>query len=220
MAIGDTVASSPPKVTNVFTTTVGGTPSPLSWGKGHYPPAKGGRKINDATAYEILGPIFGKYWKKAAAIARAESDGDTHARGVNDDGSVDRGWFQINSRWHPEVTDAVAYNARGSALAAFAISKGGTDWTPWATNSIADPNSIHLPNADDAGLFGIGRGEGADTKVAKALPAIGDFLAKIMDGTFWLHVLLVLAGGALLVFGIVQVGKQYGVSMPMPMPIP
>lgn len=194
---------------------------PSAWAGGHYPPATGGRKIDSTASYEILGPIFGKYWKKAAAIGQAESGGDTHARGVNSDGSVDRGWFQINSRWHPEVPDAVAYGPpRGQALAAFAISKGGTDWSPWSTNSVADPNSIHSPNADDAGLFGIGRGTGADTKVANVTHTVGDFLGKIMDGAFWLRVLLIVAGGALLVFGVVQVGKQYGVSMPIPIPIP
>lgn len=201
--------------TGVFHSSPFTPQGPTTWGGGHYPPPDGGRHIDDGTAYEILGPIFGKYWKKAAAIAKAESGGDTHARNVNTDGSVDRGWFQINSRYHPEVPDAVAYNARGSALAAFAISKGGTDWTPWATNSIADPSSISLPNADDAGLFGIGRGTGADTKVANAAHTVGDLIGKIMDGKFWLRVLLVLGGGFLIAFAVLQIGKQYSIPLPV-----
>lgn len=184
-------------------------------GQGHWPPSTGGRQINDATAYEILGPIFGSHWKKATAIAKAESGGDTHARNVNDDGSVDRGWFQLNSRWHAEVPDSVAYGpARGQALAAFAISKGGTDWSPWATDKqTGDGSSISLPNADDAGLFGIGRGKGADTQVGEAAQSISDgFLSKLgvlFKGGFWLRVLLVLGGGGLLVFAVVSIGKQY-----------
>lgn len=201
-----------PKTSNVFNTPLS-PPTATLGGAGHYPPSSGGRHIDDGTGYEILGPIFGAHWKKALAITKAESKGDTHARNVNSDGSVDRGWFQINSRWHPEVTDAVAYNARGSALAAFAISKGGTDWSPWATDSIADPAAIKLPDADDAGLFGIGRGTGADTKVSDAAESISDgFLSKLgvlFKRGFWLRVLLVVGGGALLIFAVATIGKQY-----------
>lgn len=214
-----------PKPSGVFNQPLTTPLGPTTWGGGHYPPPNGGRHINDATAYEILGPIFGKYWKKAAAIAKAESGGDTHARNVNkDDGnSVDRGWFQINSKWHPEVPDAVAYNARGAALAAFKISKGGTDWHEWSTDSIADPSKISLPDADDAGLFGVGRGKGADTVASDAAHSISDgFLSKLgvlFKSGFWLRVLLVLGGGALLTFAVVSIGKQYVPNIPV-IPIP
>jgi hypothetical protein len=72
--------------------------------------------------------------KVAAAIAMAESSGDPLARGENrKPRSTDRGLFQINDRWHPEVTDKCAYDARCNAEAAYEISKGGRDWTPWST---------------------------------------------------------------------------------------
>lgn len=191
-------------------------------GHGHYPPATGGRKLNEATLYDILGPIFGSNWKKATAIVMAESGGDTHARNVNSDGSVDRGAFQINSRWHPEVPDAVCYNIGLAARAAYIISKRGTDWSQWATNAQADPSKIKQPDNDDAGLFGIGRGKGADTKVTEAADNVGGFLGKlsvIFQGGFWLRAFLIIGGAFLLGFGIIGLGKQYVPKVPIPLPV-
>ncbi len=72
--------------------------------------------------------------KIAAAIALAESSGDPLAVGVNKKPrSTDRGLFQINSRWHPEVSDRCAFDARCNAEAALEISENGRDWTPWST---------------------------------------------------------------------------------------
>ena len=68
----------------------------------------------------------------AVAVEWAEAGGNTDAKHVNTDGSIDRGLWQINSRWHPEVTDAQAYDANASTDAAYRISFGGTVWTPWA----------------------------------------------------------------------------------------
>jgi hypothetical protein len=47
-------------------------------------------------------------------------------------GSYDRGLWQINSRYHPEVTDACAFRAQCNADAAYRISDQGTDFAPWA----------------------------------------------------------------------------------------
>jgi len=72
--------------------------------------------------------------KVAAAIAMAESSGDPRAVGVNrKPRSRDRGLFQINDRWHPEVSDRCAFDARCNAEAAYEISKGGRDWRQWST---------------------------------------------------------------------------------------
>lgn len=68
----------------------------------------------------------------AAAVAMAESGGLVRARNRNRrPRSVDRGLFQINSRWHPEVTRACAYDAFCNARAAHRISDGGRDWSEW-----------------------------------------------------------------------------------------
>jgi peptidoglycan hydrolase-like protein with peptidoglycan-binding domain len=47
--------------------------------------------------------------------------------------SVDRGVFQINDYFHPDVTDDEADTPASAAKEAYRISKGGTDFSPWAT---------------------------------------------------------------------------------------
>lgn len=68
----------------------------------------------------------------AVAVALAESGGDCKAKGYNSD-SVDRGLWQINSKWHSEVSDSCAYDCICNAEHAVKISNKGTDWTPWST---------------------------------------------------------------------------------------
>ena len=82
------------------------------------------------------------YWKRgggsssscptAVAVAWAESHGNPRARG-NNPGSYDRGLWQINSKWHPDVSDSCAYDAACNAKNAVRISSGGSRWSPWAT---------------------------------------------------------------------------------------
>jgi hypothetical protein len=72
--------------------------------------------------------------KLAAAVAMAESGGFVRARHRNRrPPSVDRGLFQINSHWHPEVSRACAYDARCNAEAAWRISEGGREWHQWTS---------------------------------------------------------------------------------------
>ncbi len=72
--------------------------------------------------------------KVAAAIAMAESAGDPSAVGKNrKPRSFDRGLFQINSRWHAEVSDRCAYDAQCNAREALRISDGGRNWRQWST---------------------------------------------------------------------------------------
>jgi hypothetical protein len=46
----------------------------------------------------------------AVRVAKYESNLDWKAVSVNPDGSRDRGLFQINSKYHPDVSDEVAFN--------------------------------------------------------------------------------------------------------------
>jgi hypothetical protein len=69
--------------------------------------------------------------KLAAAIALAESGGST--------GAVNRssreysiGLWQINVAYHRAYTASDMKDPIKNAHAAFKISKGGTDWTPWS----------------------------------------------------------------------------------------
>ncbi len=70
----------------------------------------------------------------AVAVAKAESGfrptitntaGNTHG--------IDRGLWQINSYWHPNVTAACAFSPSCNARAMVRISSSGTKWSPWWT---------------------------------------------------------------------------------------
>lgn len=73
----------------------------------------------------------------AVAVMCAESGryvGAWHDN-LNEDGSVastDRGLFQINNHWHPDLSDADAYCAIPNAAYAFGMSNEGANFTPWA----------------------------------------------------------------------------------------
>jgi hypothetical protein len=78
----------------------------------------------------------------ATAVARAESSfrpwitntaGNVHG--------IDRGLWQINSYWHPEVSAACALSASCNARAMARISRGGTRWSEWWTYK----NGKHWP---------------------------------------------------------------------------
>jgi len=47
----------------------------------------------------------------ALRVAKCESNLNSSATNTNKDGSIDRGLFQINSKWHPEITAEQAFNA-------------------------------------------------------------------------------------------------------------
>ena len=77
---------------------------------------------------------YGKGLINAFAISMAENGGrDLTAVYINTDGSRDRGPFQINDKFHPEVSDACAFDLKCSAKSAYTISKSGTDFRAWAT---------------------------------------------------------------------------------------
>ena len=65
----------------------------------------------------------------AAAIAMAESGGNSTATNQDSNGTVDRGLWQINSVHGAQST----YDVMGNARAAVAISNNGQNWSPWTT---------------------------------------------------------------------------------------
>lgn len=87
----------------------------------------------------------------AIAIALAESGGSASA--VNTEGneppSRDRGAWQINDHWHPEVSDECAFNMTCSAKAVYRISAGGLTWNQWVTYS-SGAYRQYLPEAQQA----------------------------------------------------------------------
>ncbi|MCW7991202.1 hypothetical protein XF35_39850, partial [Streptomyces platensis subsp. clarensis] len=84
----------------------------------------------------------------AVAVALAESSCDPSATNTtnNTPPSRDRGLWQINDYWHPEVADACAYDAQCNANAAYTISNGGTNWQPWSTYNAG----VHRRHLDEA----------------------------------------------------------------------
>jgi hypothetical protein len=101
------------------------------------PPSGGGEAEEQLDLRELRSLARGVGFRKpklAAAIAMAESGGLVRAKNRNRrPRSVDRGLFQINSHWHPEVSRACAYDALCNARAALEISGGGRDWSEWNT---------------------------------------------------------------------------------------
>jgi hypothetical protein len=81
----------------------------------------------------------GEALRMAVAVGLAESGGDPRARRRNPPtpgcpgGSIDRGGWQLNSCYHPEVSDACADELGCAAHAAYRISQAGSDWTAWTT---------------------------------------------------------------------------------------
>merc|ERR1712216_139349 len=85
------------------------------------------RKWLNAADYKTHGKNH--HCPQAVAIAMAESSGDCKITSS----AGDRGLWQINRAAHPDVSDTCAYDCICNAQAAFKISGGGQDWTPWVT---------------------------------------------------------------------------------------
>jgi hypothetical protein len=88
----------------------------------------------------------------AVAVALHESTCDSFARGVNGAtsgcpyGSTDRGLWQINSCYSPDVSDHCAFEAACNARAAYRMSAGGTSWRAWASYT----TGRYVPYLDEA----------------------------------------------------------------------
>ena len=80
----------------------------------------------------------------AVAVMGAESGRFVDAFYVNDDPwqSVDRGLFQINSHWHPDLPLDQAFKPVPNARYAYEMSDGGKKWNAWAAYS----NGAYLVN--------------------------------------------------------------------------
>lgn len=92
------------------------------------------------TPSQVAGTLYragfrGSAWIDGVSVVLAESGGNPRAVNVNTDShrSKDRGLWQINDYWHPEVSDAQAFSPQASSAAAFRISRSGTTFDQWAT---------------------------------------------------------------------------------------
>jgi hypothetical protein len=78
----------------------------------------------------------------AVAVAKAESGfRPTITNTVGNTHGIDRGLWQVNSHWHPEVSATCALSASCNARAMASISSRGTRWSPWWTYN----NGKHRP---------------------------------------------------------------------------
>jgi hypothetical protein len=107
----------------------------------------------------------------AVAVSLAESGGRPDAVNVNKDGSRDRGLWQINDKAHPNVSDAQAFNPATAAQAAYAISSGGSRWTPW--NTYAPDNRNFDPNGPAARDYSQGVAAAGNPAAAPTAPTPG-----------------------------------------------
>jgi hypothetical protein len=65
----------------------------------------------------------------AERVAKCESNFVANARNINTDGSIDRGVFQINNKWHPEVCDKDADDVVwATQWFCKAVKEGHLDW--------------------------------------------------------------------------------------------
>ena len=122
-------------------------------------PIQAGGALGLAAAARQAG-FAGQTLRTAVAVGLAESGGDPDARRGNPPtpgcpaGSVDRGGWQLNSCYHPEVADACAYQLACAAGQTWRISAGGRDWTAWTAYTSGAWRG-HLDVADRAIAAGI-----------------------------------------------------------------
>ena len=89
-----------------------------------------GKRLSKAALIALCTRLLFPDPKLAAAVALAESRGYP---GVLGDQRRSVGLWQINLDYHPRYTRAELTDPEANAIAAFKISRGGTNWGPWTT---------------------------------------------------------------------------------------
>lgn len=140
----------------------------------------------------------------AAAIAMAESGGNSNALNHNTNGSIDRGLWQINSSHGQQSTTDPLANAR----AAVAISGDGSNWHPWSTYT----NGAYkrFTNAADAAWATIRQSSGFQSTpvnapaqaAATVAGSLGELVSFLTDPTNWLRIGEVIVGIILVAMGL------------------
>lgn len=164
-----------------------------------------------AELYDLLGSngFSGDGIDIGAAVVMAESHGNAKAKNVNTDGTVDRGLWQINKFWHPEVSDACAYNAGCATRAAYKISHNGTDFSAWSTYKNGTWKQYYKGKGGAAAASGaqsdspLGNADevvtGAVDSVGSALSQIASMLGVLFQASTWFRVGKVLLGAVVLI---------------------
>lgn len=71
--------------------------------------------------------------EEAKCIIKNESGWDAEARYVNSDSSIDRGVFELNDKWHYEVSNQCAFSVMCNTKEAIRIRLANGDWNAWST---------------------------------------------------------------------------------------
>jgi cell wall-associated NlpC family hydrolase len=114
------------------------------------------------------------------AIALAESGGNSGAH--NPRGEDSRGLWQINAAAHPNLRGTDLYDPVENAKAAFGVSRGGADVSPWTTTHGGD-HAKYLAYRMDAEAAARSAGDGTNLGVWTGTPGYGSPLAAGGGGT-------------------------------------
>jgi murein DD-endopeptidase MepM/ murein hydrolase activator NlpD len=88
---------------------------------------------SQARSYAQIAGFSGQSLNIIIAIAYAESGLNTSATNTaGNSAGVDRGILQINSAYHPEVSDVEAFNPGMAFIHGYRISQQGRNFTPWS----------------------------------------------------------------------------------------
>lgn len=145
--------------------------------------------------------------------------------------SLDRGLCQFNDKWHPEVSDAVAYDPLKAVGAMFHLSSGFVNFSQWGGFTSGNYKRFQLSATQEAkaqldgekgpspltaataavggALVGAGDAVGsAANGVADAVTSVPHFLGLLTNRHTWVRVLYVLGGIAAVAGGAVMLGKD------------
>lgn len=176
--------------------------------------------IGGVKAYAAAAGFQGNSLITATAIAMAESSGRTDV--INASGAV--GLWQILMSAHPQWTQAQLMDPYTNAKAAFQISNGGSNWSPWVTYTNGAYKQFYLQAQStpvDQGIAndiktGIQVLSPAAAIATGAIPAInpldwlsnvGDFFSKLGQANTWIRI-----GEFVLGAGLVYVGAHHLVA--------
>lgn len=148
----------------------------------------------------------------ATAIALVESGGQTDVTNHNTDGSTDFGVWQINSV-HKDLLNGKDWRdpAQNAAMM-FAISKGGTNWTPWSVYK-SGKYLTKMPQAQSA-TPDTSVGPAQNASITSDFSAIQKFAQLITDPHTWLRVGEIMAGSILLFMAL---KKSFNIPITPPM---
>ena len=105
------------------------------------------------------------------AVALAESGGNAEAH--NPRGEDSRGLFQVNQAVHPEYAGVDLYDPAVNARAAYVVSHGGTDISPWATTH-GGAAAAYLRYRAEAQAAAVAHGDGPGRGMWAGLAGYGD----------------------------------------------